>query len=299
MGDTRRKAEGTLMLESDCADHNRRVARYYDAIQQDFLLVWTNTQALALHFGYWDATTGSHFEAQTNLNRILAERAALRPGQRILDAGCGIGGSALWLTQQYRVYVLGITLSPVQARRARTYAVRRRLTDRAAFALQDYTTMAVGDGTVDVVWALESVCHASNKRAFLAEAFRILRPGGRLVMADGFRRARPFSVADEQLLQAWLSGWAIPDIDTPEEFVTAMCDVGFADTQFDEVTDRILPSMQRLDRLARAIIPPARLLSRAGLLSPIRFRNGEASAACCEALRRGLTLYGLISAMKR
>jgi len=287
------------MLEIEHADHNRRVARYYDTIQQDFFLVWTNSRALALHFGYWDAQTRGHFEAQTNLNRILAERAALRPGQRVLDAGCGIGGSALWLAQHYQAQVLGVTLSPVQARRARAYAARRNLAERAAFAMQDYTTLAVGDGTVDVVWALESVCHAPDKRAFLAEAFRVLRPGGRLVVADGFRRARPFGPADERLLQSWLSGWAIPDIDTPEEFVAAMREVGFAEAESEDVTDRILPSMRRLDRLARAIVPPARLLARAGVLSPIRFRNGEASAACCEALRRGLTLYSLIAGMKR
>lgn len=282
----------------DRSAHNQWVAKYYDTINQDFLWVWTDRQSLALHFGYWEAHTRNHYEAQRNLNRILAERADLRPGLRVLDAGCGVGGSAIWLAQQYQVQVLGITLSPTQVRRAQGYAAKRSVARQTTFARLDYTALALHESTFDVVWALESVCHARNKSDFLAEAFRVLRPGGRLVVADGFRRTRPASAEDEHLLQSWLLGWAIPDIDTPAEFLAVMRAVGFSDIQFDDVTERIQPSMQRLDWLSLCLVPPARLLRRVGLLSPIRVDNGAASAICCEALRRGLTLYGLVSGVK-
>jgi tocopherol O-methyltransferase len=71
-----------------------------------------NSSALAMHYGFWDKETSNHAEALINMNRALATRAEVRPGDHVLDAGCGIGGSAIWLARDFGVRVVGITLVP-------------------------------------------------------------------------------------------------------------------------------------------------------------------------------------------
>jgi tocopherol O-methyltransferase len=153
-----------------------------------------------------------------NMNRALAQRSDLQPGQRVLDAGCGIGGSSVWLAKTYGMQVVGITPVASQVARARRHARQQGVEDLVRFDQQDYLHTTFPDESFDVVWALESVCHAPDKSSFLAEARRLLKPGGQLVVAEYFRTRRPCAAGDERLLHSWLDGWAIPDLATGSEF---------------------------------------------------------------------------------
>src|SRR5688572_10978743 len=210
--------KGNTMPTIDRAVHNARIVKYYDQNYRATRQMWTNDRALALHFGYWDETTRTDYEAQLNTNRQLAIRAGLKAGQKVLDAGCGIGGSAIWLAETYGVEVFGVTLSEDQVRRATENASRRGLSHLAKFSQQDYTHIDVEAASFDVVWALESVSCALVKREFFTEAFRVLKPGGVITLSDGFRRKRPFDTPeDEELMKRFLWGWALPDLATPDE----------------------------------------------------------------------------------
>ena len=132
---------------------NREIIAYYDQTWLDYRLLWLNRNNLSVHFGYVDATTRGHADALPNMNRVLAERAVIRPGQRVLDAGCGVGGSSLWLAEQRGAEVIGITPVADQVARARRFAATRMLADRVAFEQADYTNTPFPDGSFDVVWA--------------------------------------------------------------------------------------------------------------------------------------------------
>jgi len=286
------------MSDTRRADHSRRVAAYCEVVDLETRLLWTDSKNLGLHLGYWDEQTRTHREALTDLNRVLAVRVALRPGQRVLDAGCGVGGSSIWMDETYGVKVLGITLSARQPRWARGYAAQRQLGRLTDFAVQDYTAMALDNAAFDVFWALESQCHALNTREFLSEAYRVLKPGGRLVVADGFRKARPYSLHDERLLQSWLSGWTITDLDTCDEFLTSLREVGFTEIHFEDVTERIRPNLQRLYWPGLWAAPMARVLRRLRLLSTIRAQNAEGTHALHRVVRRSLRVYAIFSAQR-
>src|SRR6266568_4985056 len=86
-----------------------RIRDYYDETWLDYRMLWLNPQNIAIHFGYWDERTRGHGESLLNMNRVLASQIGIRTGQRILDAGCGVGGSSIWLAQTYGVEVVGIT----------------------------------------------------------------------------------------------------------------------------------------------------------------------------------------------
>ena len=110
--------------------------------------------------------TRTDYEAQLNTNRQLAIRAGLARGQKVLDAGCGIGGSAIWLAETYGAQVFGVTVSADQVRRATANAAGRGVSHLVTFSQQDYTTLDVEAASFDVVWALESVSCALVKREF-------------------------------------------------------------------------------------------------------------------------------------
>src|SRR5712691_3709996 len=95
-----------------------RVQEYYNHTWLDYRLLWLNPKNRAIHFGYWDQQTHNHADSLINMNRQLAARLDLRAGQRILDAGCGVGGSAMWLAQAYDVEVIGINIVPGHVERA-------------------------------------------------------------------------------------------------------------------------------------------------------------------------------------
>src|SRR5215813_12507551 len=94
--------------------HTDAIIGYYDETWLDYRMLWLNPDNLAVHFGYTDSTTRSHTDALKNMNRVLADRVRIQPGERVLDAGCGVGGSSLWLARERGAEVVGITLAPSQ-----------------------------------------------------------------------------------------------------------------------------------------------------------------------------------------
>ena len=72
----------------------------------------------SLHYGYWDDSVKNFHEALLNLNKVLAEIAEIKEGENILDAGCGVGGSSLWLAKRKNCTVKGISLNKRQIDKA-------------------------------------------------------------------------------------------------------------------------------------------------------------------------------------
>lgn len=111
----------------DHADHVRKLISYFEDAHRDYRRWWITSTALAMHFGFYDQDTSNHAEALLNMNRVLAMRAELHSSDRVLDAGCGVGGSAIWLARELGVRVVGINVVPGDIDRARRYARRRKV----------------------------------------------------------------------------------------------------------------------------------------------------------------------------
>src|SRR5829696_937281 len=127
---------GESMVESfDHEDHVRKLIAYFEDTKVDYRLWWATSTALAKHFGFYDEQTTTHAEALLNMNRELAGRAKLHSSDRVLDAGCGVGGSAIWLAREFGVRVVGVNLVPGEIDRGRRYARRRNVADRVTFEL--------------------------------------------------------------------------------------------------------------------------------------------------------------------
>jgi tocopherol O-methyltransferase len=273
-----------------------RIRAYYDQTWLDYRMLWLNPQNRAIHFGYWEKHTRSHAQSLLAMNRVLANSLGIRSGQRILDAGCGVGGSAIWLAKTYDVQVLGITPVASQVARAHRYAHEQGVADQVSFEQQDYTHTDFSDASFDVIWAMESLCHAPQKRFVLAEARRLLRPGGRVGMVEYMRTHRPHASAGEALLHSWLSGWAIPDLATAAEWLEWTQDVGLHNVQLVDLTPNVRPSLRRLYWLAVLTCPVAFPLHALGLRSEMQHGNMRGAFNQYRALRRGLWFYALLTA---
>jgi cyclopropane fatty-acyl-phospholipid synthase-like methyltransferase len=276
----------------------RRIREYYEQTWHDYRFLWLSPSNYAIHFGYWDRFTRSHADALLGLNAALASWIGIRPGARILDAGCGVGGSSIWLARRFGAVVVGITPVASQVHRARRIAVEQGVADQVWFAEEDYTHTSFADASFDVIWAVESVCHAVDKQAFYREAHRLLRPGGRLGMVEYMRVARPLPDDGEALLQNWLSGWAIPDLATAEEH-RGWADDMFSDVQLVDITSRVRRSLARLYRMAVAAWPVELALWGLGLRTEVQHGNWRGARDQFRALQNGLWFDAVLTASAR
>lgn len=272
---------------------------YYDEAWVDYRLVWAYGGTGAMHFGYYEPGIRRHRAAVANANRVIADLCGMRPGSRVLDAGCGVGGTATWLALQRGAEVVGITPVATQIRAARDRARALGLDGRVTFVRADYTRTDLPPGSFDAVFALESLCHAPDKAAFYREAYRLLRPGGRIAVAEYVRAARPLPPPGEAMVRRWLDGWAIPDLDTAAEHVAAAAAAGFAAVRLEDATYRSYRSLRRLYHLSFPAWPVSGALRAVGLRSAVQHGNVIASRLQFRALNRGYWFYGLLTGVRQ
>ena len=276
----------------------RSLMSFYERVLSHAFLSAGDTASAAIHAGFWDGRTRGHREALYHTNQVLASRIGVRPGERVFDAGCGLGASAVWLAREVGAEVVGVDLSPGHVYRARRLAHREGVLGSAVFERRDFTATSFPDESFDVVWAVESVCHTGDKSRFLAEAYRLLKAGGRLIVADLFRCARSLAPEEEELLGRWLEGWALPDLATSVEFSGAACDEGFEESGFEDATAEVWPFFRRLHRRSLLGYPAVRMLRNLGACDEEKLAAVRSGMLQFEALGRGLWLYGIFTATK-
>lgn len=276
----------------------REVIDYYDQTRFDYEIAWVGRENLAVHFGFYDQQAGRHAEALSNTNRVLAELAGIQPGSRVLDAGCGKGGSALWLARHRQCAVVGITPVASQVAEARQHAETAGLEQQLSFLQADYCNTPFESSSFDTVWACESLCHSPAKEAFYREAFRLLRPGGRLAIAEYTRHKRPLPQKGEQLLLSWLNRWAIPDINTAEEHRRQAADAGFRNIEIRDYTRYTWVSLKNLHKISRRWMWANHLLFGLGIRSRAQHNNITGGLRQFRALEQGLWYYAVATATK-
>lgn len=222
------------------------IITYYDRCEINYKRWWDLDRSLAMHAGFWDETTQTLSQALMKENEVLADMAYIKAGERVLDAGCGVGGSSIYLAEKRGCKVTGITLCAKQVQTAQQKAKEKKLTVYPEFLEMDYTNTKFPDETFDVVWALESVCHAADKRDFIREAWRILKRRGRLILADGFKSRNEYSESERKYLDSAFNGWAVNSIESVPNFEKFLNEQGFKNIIKTDATPKVLPSSRRL-----------------------------------------------------
>ena len=163
---------------------------------------------------------------------MLAKRARITPGSQVADFCAGMAGPARYLAHRYGAMVTCIELNPHRAAGAAELTRRVGLAQRVQIMRGDVMCTALAAGSMDAVISQEALLHVPDKRAALAEAYRVLKRGGRLVFTD-WAQHQPLQRSDAQSL--W-RGIAAQSVQTFSTYRQLLCDVGFHHVSSEDLT---------------------------------------------------------------
>ncbi|HEY9635486.1 MAG TPA: methyltransferase domain-containing protein [Coleofasciculaceae cyanobacterium] len=275
-----------------------QIQQFYDASSG----LWEQVWGEHMHHGYYGATgkeKKNRRQAQIDLIEELLSWGEVGQAKQILDVGCGIGGSSLYLAQKFDASVSGITLSPVQASRATERAKEAGLATQVQFQVADALDMPFADNTFDFVWSMESGEHMPDKEKFLQECYRVLKPGGIFLMATWCHRpitpATGELTADEQQHLAEIYRvYCLPYVISLPDYEAKSHHLSFQNIRTADWSDAVAPFW---DIVIDSMFDPKAIF---GLLQS-NWSTWQAALSLglmSRGYRRGLIRFGLLCASK-
>jgi tocopherol O-methyltransferase len=216
----------------------QQIQQFYDASSE----LWEKIWGEHMHHGYY-GKAGTYKidrrQAQIDIIEELLNWSKVERAENIVDVGCGIGGSTLYLTEKFNAKATGITLSPVQAARASERAKEFNLESKVQFEVADALNMPFEDNNFDLVWTLESGEHMPDKTKFLHECYRVLKPGGTFIMATWCHRptnslAGELTPDEKRHLEEIYRAYRLPYVISLPEYEAIALACGFKNIRTDD-----------------------------------------------------------------
>ena len=279
----------------------RDIREFYDASSG----LWESIWGEHMHHGYYGRNGNYKLErrqAQIELIEELllwADCTPENPPQNIIDVGCGIGGSTLYLAQKFDAWATGITLSPVQASRAKERAAEAGCDDLVSFTVANALDMPFEDNSFDLVWSLESGEHMPDKTKFLQECYRVLKPGGKMIMVTWCHRetdsvAGDLTADEVAHLKEIYRVYCLPYVISLSEYRAIATECGFKNLRSDDWSMAVAPFWDVV--IDSAIAPQAIVgLFKSGWQT---IQGALSLNLMSRGYARGLIRFGLICANK-
>mmetsp|Transcript_12304 Transcript_12304/g.39001 ORF Transcript_12304/g.39001 Transcript_12304/m.39001 type:complete len:370 (+) Transcript_12304:168-1277(+) len=192
-------------------------------------------------FHFSPAITGmSHTQAECVHEYNIADAIKGKPGMKLLDVGCGVGGPLRRVAKHSGSHVTGITINEYQVKRARAHNERAGLADKTTVVQGNFLEMPFADNTFDGVYSIEATCHAPTVEEVYRECFRVLKPGGLYATYEWVTTPLydPANTEHVRIIDSINHGNALPDMRTYKQVVEAAQRAGF---QVVEDRDVALP----------------------------------------------------------
>ncbi|MDO3637720.1 class I SAM-dependent methyltransferase [Mycolicibacterium arseniciresistens] len=235
----------TLVRQKDAAAYYTTLGDdVIDFLDEGFV---DDDKPLWLNLGYWKEAR-TYPDACVAMVELLGTRAGLQPGDEVLDVGVGFAEQDFVLLDRFKLSrVTGIDITPVHIEKGRERVAKRGLQDRIDLRLGSATAMEFPDATFDTVLALECAFHFDTREQFLREAFRVLKPGGSIAIADmlpvpGKKTSRATAFARKY--------GHVPEANLydREEYPRRLSAAGFGDVRVESIRQDVFPGMAKYSR---------------------------------------------------
>ncbi|KAA8491841.1 putative tocopherol O-methyltransferase, chloroplastic [Porphyridium purpureum] len=291
---------------ADADEINPKIAKFYDLRSE----MWENVWGEHMHHGFYPSGKQSKGvdpkQAQIDMmDRLIqfggGEKWAV-PGspdapKSVLDVGCGIGGATRYLARRLpQATVTGVTLSPVQVERGNALNEASMLGTRCKLQIGDAMRLPFADKSFDLVWSLESVEHYPDKMQFFREAFRVLKPGGRLLVAAWCHRECPpaLTVNEQYVLLSIYEKYCISYMCSGSELENQALRCGFRALSRDNWTKNVEPFWDDVVKSAFSKKGVEELMR----VGPDAVRSALAMRHMIEAFQLDLMAFTTLSARK-
>ena len=286
------------------------VAREYDAWTQDGILEYYWGEHI--HLGYYNEEEmkagykkkdfiQAKYDFVDEMMKFGGIDQDIGKEVKVLDVGCGVGGTSRYLAKNLgpKADVTGITLSPNQVARATELAAEQNIPN-AKFTVMNALEMDFPDNTFDIVWACESGEHMPDKKNYIDEMMRVLKPGGKFVMATWCQRDdrdEPFTEKDKRDLRFLYEEWTHPYFISIEAYKDLIDDTGLMnDVTTADWNEQTIASWRH--SIWVGVYDP-----RGFIFKPNKYVKCVRDAYCLErmhrAFDRGLMQYGMFAATKK
>ncbi|RMD91688.1 MAG: class I SAM-dependent methyltransferase [Calditrichaeota bacterium] len=269
------------------------VIRYFEKSKWVYDIFLGGAKHLGLHPG---GRRIAERRALNLLHDLIAEKLSLSPGMRVLDAGCGEGVVASYLSNKYGCEIHGVTVVPFEIGRARKRAAKNRVVEKVHFHLMDYNHLAFPNGFFDAVYSVESLVHSASLENTFQELYRVLKKTGRVAFFEyGLEDKHCFSARQRQVLQQMEAATGMYSLESFRNgpVQKSLQAAGFTHIEIEELTPRVAPSVLRLKRY---FYLPYRIVKCLGVES--RFPNLTSVVEFANMGQQGLFKYQIYTAKK-
>lgn len=229
--------DSAAQMEARKTSYTDVVNSYYDGASELYEYGW----GTSFHFArYYKGE--AFYQAIARHEHYLSAQMGLKPGMRVLDVGCGVGGPAREIARFSGAHVTGVNNNQYQVDKATKYTAKAGLSGQIDFVKGDFMGLSelFGEGTFDAVYAIEATVHAPNFEGIYGEIKKVLKPGGifgvyEWCMTDKYDASIPHH---RKIAHGVELGNGIPEMRTIENARNALKTVGFEMVHDEDLADR-------------------------------------------------------------
>jgi ubiquinone/menaquinone biosynthesis C-methylase UbiE len=219
--------------EKRTANYQRLVRAYFERVTDTYREKWSDSFHMALFTG-----TESLQDALYKTEIMIAEEGEFKPGMKVLDVGCGVGGPALNIAEYSGCHVTGVNIVEGQVQIARERAAKRGLSDRTQFQVADGMSMPFPDGLFDAIYIFEAGCHMPDKPRFYKECARVLKSGGVFLGNEWLKKDGLSAEEDETYIEPICKTFSCPHLISLAELGRYLTDAGLGVEELEDLAKR-------------------------------------------------------------
>ena len=225
-------------IEERKAGYLKLVDRFYILVTDFYEYGWGQS----FHFAprrKAESLAGSIARYEQFVSQVLK----LRPGMRVLDVGCGVGGPMRCIARFSGAHVTGVNVSEYQIGRGRAHNRAQGLEKTCEFLRADFLHLPLRENSCDAAYDFEATCHTPDRGAVYREVFRALKPGASFATATWCLSTRyDPSKADHRCIKKGIEvGNGLPDISSIPDVLNALKTAGFEIVEHRDLTSECSP----------------------------------------------------------